>query len=343
MNSLERVLAVLRGRTPDRVPVMELFIDPSVTHSICPGMSNEDFVDYADLDAATCLTMADPPHAIDWVDRGKGIWRDKWGALQCMTQEVISFVLEPPRIGSEEDLRSYEPPDPRRAAVIGEAKRLVARFHGKRAVAVVGEDCFAAPQYLRAGLANLMMDFVLQPELARRLARISAEYHIELYRLLIAEGVDLIMLGDDYAGKNGVFMSPKHFSEFVLPGLTAVVKAVHDAGAPVIKHSDGNLWKIMDLLFSTGVDMLGPLEPAYVDLAEVRRRSGGRTGVMGNVDVDLLSRGSADQVRQATRELLARMAPLGGHILSSGNSISSSVRGDNYMAMVETARTWSGS
>jgi len=339
MNSLERMRAVLTGERPDRAPVMEIFIDQKVIESISPGMSYEDFIDFADMDAVTCLTMADPPESIEWVDREKGVWRDKWGALQRRTGEVISFVVDPPRIAEADDLRGYEPPDPARAAVIPQARRLVERFHGRRLVAVVGEDCFAAPQYLRGGLANLMMDFVLQPELAQSLARISVDYHVELYRRLIREeGVDAVILGDDYAGKNGVFMSPAHFRRFILPGLSEVIRAVHEAGGFVIKHSDGNLWRVFDQLLEAGPDVLGPLEPAYMDLAEVRRRSGGRVGVLGNVDVDLLSRGSAEEVRRETRALLARMAPLGGHILASGNSISSSVRGENLLAMIAAAR-----
>ncbi|MCE5309060.1 MAG: hypothetical protein LLG20_15585 [Acidobacteriales bacterium] len=337
MTSIERILAVLDGRPTDRAPVMELFIDPKVIESISPGMSYEDFIDYAGMDVVTCLTMADPPACIRWVDREKRIWRDKWGALQIQTDEVISMILSPARIETEGDLATYEPPDPASAPVIDWAQKLVRRFKGRKAVAVVGEDCFAAPQYLRAGLENLMLDFVLRPELVKRLAQISVDYHVELYRRLIAEGVDLVILGDDYAGKSGVFMSPAHFAKFVLPGLTTIVRAVKDAGGRVIKHTDGNIWKILDMLISTGVDALGPLEPAYMPLDQVRRHSGGKVAVVGNVDVTLLSEGTVEEVRRATESLIERMSPLGGHILSSGNSISSSVRGENFMAMLDAA------
>ena len=71
---------------------------------------------------------------------------------------------------------------------------------------------------------------------------------------------------------------------------------------------------------------------------EVRRYGGGRVGVMGNVDVDLLARGTTNEVKAATRELVQRLAGLGGHILSSGNTISSYVRGENFSAMLEAAR-----
>jgi uroporphyrinogen decarboxylase len=338
MTSRERVFAALEGRPVDRVPVMEMFIDPKVIDSICPGMSYEDFIDYADADVVTCLTMADDPANINWVDREKRIWRDKWGALQMLTRDVISVVAEPARIETEADLESYEPPDPMQSPVHGYAKRLVDRFKGTRAIAVIGEASFAPSQYLRAGLANLMMDYALRPELVRQLARIGVDYHVELYRKLIADGVEIIVIGDDYAGKTGTFMSPAHFREFILPGLTTVVREVKRAGAYCIQHTDGDIWKILDMLIGTGLDMLGPLEPAYMPLDKVRKHSKCAVGVMGNVDVDLLSRGTVDQVKAATAELLTRMKGLNGHVLSSGNTISSSVRGDNFMAMLEAAR-----
>ena len=338
MNSRERIFAALEGQIPDRVPMMEMFIDPKVIDSIYPGMSYEDFIDYADMDGVTCLTMAEKAETIEWIDKKKHIWRDKWGALQQVAEEVLSVVTAPARIETEADLASYEPPKTSEAIVLEDAKRLVARFKGEKAISVVGEASFAPSQYLRAGLANLMMDYIDRPEFVKKLARIGTEYHIELYRKLIAEGVEIVILGDDYAGKSGPFMSLSHFNEFIVPGMKAIVKAVKDAGGYVIKHCDGNVWPLMDTLISTGIDMLGPLEPAYMSLDEVREYSKSKVGVLGNIDVDLLSRGSVEEVKEATKKLLRQVSPLGGHIISSGNTISSSVRGENFMAMLETVK-----
>lgn len=338
MTSLERVQHVLQGRLPDRVPLFELFVDQGVIDSIRPGMSYEDFVDFADMDVVTCLTMSESPERMHWLDPDKGTWQDKWGCVQGFTGEVISVPIEPPRIERLEDLADYEPPDPGDNEVIESARKLVKRFKGKRAICAVGEAVFAVSQYLRAGLANLMMDYILQPELAQRLARIGVDYHVELYRRLLEEGVEIIALGDDYAGKTGPYMSPAHFQQFILPGLTTVVRDIKSRGGYVIKHTDGNIWPIMDMLIETGLDMLGPLEPAHMALDEVRRYSNMRVGVVGNVDVDLLARGTVEQVVSTTKEQLGRISPLGGHFLASGNSITSFVNGDNFMAMINTVQ-----
>ncbi|MGQ9682185.1 MAG: uroporphyrinogen decarboxylase family protein [Anaerolineae bacterium] len=338
LSSRQRVITALEGGIPDRVPVGEMIIDPRVIESISPGMDYADFVDYADIDMVTCLTMADSPEDIAWLDREKRVWRDKWGACQQLTHDVISMVVPPAVIETEDDLAAYVPPDPAKATVHGYARKLVDRFKGKRAIAVVGEAVLAPSLYMRAGLENLMTDYALRPELMKKIAGIGVDYHIELYRRLLSEGVEVIIIGDDYAGKTGTFMSPTHFAEYILPGLTTIVGEVKRAGGYVIHHTDGDIWKIIEMLLSTGLDMLGPLEPACMRLDEVRRYGGGRVGVMGNVDVDLLARGTTNEVKAATRELLQRLAGLGGHILSSGNTISSYVRGENYLAMLEAAR-----
>lgn len=338
MNSRERILNVLNNKTPDRVPVMEMFIDAKVIDSISPGMGYEDFIDYADMDVVTCLTMADKPEHINWVDKSKGLWKDKWGALQQLTEETISIITPPAVIENETDLANYSVPDPSQAAVIDSAKALVKRFKGKRTIAVVGEASFAPVLNMRAGFEPMFIDYIQRPELIKKLAKIAIDYHIELYRRLFAEGVEIVILGDDYAGKNGTFMSPYHFSEFILPGLGTIVKEVKNLGGYVIKHCDGDFWPLMDMLIATGIDMLGPLEPAYMKLDKIREYSKGTMGVVGNLDVDLLSTANVDQIKEVTKELIRRVSPLGKHILSSGNTISSSVKGENFMAMLEMAR-----
>ena len=131
----------------------------------------------------------------------------------------MSVPMDPPRIAGPGGPGLLRAAGPARNEVLAAARKLVERFKGRRAICVVGEEVFAVPQYLRAGLANVMMDYVLQPELARKLAAIARDYHVELYRLLIDAGVEIVALGDDYAGKTGTYMSPAHFREFILPGL----------------------------------------------------------------------------------------------------------------------------
>jgi uroporphyrinogen decarboxylase len=75
-----------------------------------------------------------------------------------------------------------------------------------------------------------------------------------------------------------------------------------------------------------------------MDLNKVKERFGDRVCVVGNVDVDLLCRGTTEEIKSTTKELIRRVSPGGGHILSSGNTITSAVRGENFSAMLDTCR-----
>ena len=339
MTGRNRILATLRGEPVDRVPYFDLYIDPKVIHGLHPGMSYEDFVEAEDIDAVFCLAIVEDPDTIEWVDPDARLFRDKWGALQRMVgDDLLPMVQQPARIETDADLAAYTPPDPEASPALRDARRLVQRFGGKRAIVAVGEATFAPQQYLRGGLEQLLLDYMDRPAFIDEIARIGVRYYCELYRKLIAKGVDAVLLGDDYAGKHGPMMSPSTFERFILPGLTEVISAVKDAGGYVIKHTDGDIWPLMDMLTSAGVDMLGPLEPPHMDLREVRDRSDNTIGVMGNVDVDLLARGTPDEVRKATLALIRHVSPGGRHIIASGNTIASYVDPANYRVMLDTIR-----
>jgi uroporphyrinogen decarboxylase len=166
------------------------------------------------------------------------------------------------------------------------------------------------------------------------------DYKIRLMRRAIREGADAVVSGDDYANQHGTVMSPQHFRQFVLPYLKRSIDAAHDEGVPFIKHTDGNIWAILDDLVQAGIDALDPIEPAAgMDIGEVKAKYGDRIAVIGNVDCSfVLTRGTVEEVEEAVKETIAKASPGGGHILASSNSIHPAVKPENYKAMVEAAR-----
>ncbi len=62
-----------------------------------------------------------------------------------------------------------------------------------------------------------------------------------------------------------------------------MVDVIHEEGGKVIKHSDGNLWKIIDDIVKTNIDGLNPMEPvAGMDIGEVKQKYGDRICLIGN-------------------------------------------------------------
>jgi uroporphyrinogen decarboxylase len=166
--------------------------------------------------------------------------------------------------------------------------------------------------------------------------------NITIARRAVRAGVDVVILGDDYAHNCAPMMSPVHFEEFIFPRLKKAIDAIHEEGALCIKHSDGNLWDILDLIVDAGPDAINPLEPvAGMDIRRVKEAYGDRVCLVGNIDCgELLSHGTRGQVDAAVCHCLAAASPGGGFILSSSNSIHSSVNPDNYLAMVEAGHAY---
>ncbi|MFA0735544.1 MAG: hypothetical protein OGMRLDGQ_002044 [Candidatus Fervidibacter sp.] len=351
MTGYERfMIALLRKGEPDRVPLWELIINEP-TLSAWGAKSLEEFVEMEDLDGITIfedmkLEPLGTAEQKELVWRGRTILtgtrqvvRDEWGIIWGITDFGIPYPIDGP-IKEPADLKTYTPPDPEAPHRLQSLREAVKKFKGRRAIVFLTHDGFEFPHYLRGGMENLLLDYYDDPRLAHELAEMVIDYKIRLMRRAIREGADAVVSGDDYANQHGTVMSPQHFRQFVLPYLKRSIDAAHDEGVPFIKHTDGNIWAILDDLVQAGIDALDPIEPAAgMDIGEVKAKYGDRIAVIGNVDCSfVLTRGTVEEVEEAVKETIAKASPGGGHILASSNSIHPAVKPENYKAMVEAAR-----
>jgi uroporphyrinogen decarboxylase len=142
---------------------------------------------------------------------------------------------------------------------------------------------------------------------------------------------------DDLCYGSGPMIDPKFFRKYVFPWYEEIAKICHQNNFLLFFHSDGNLWQIIDDLIAIGFNAIHPIDPTSMDIREVKEKLGEKIGIMGNVDVDLLARGTRDEVREITKKLLYEIAPGGGFALGSGNSVPNWAKFENYQAMRETA------
>lgn len=339
MRPRDRLLTALERGTPDRLPVMEMAIDPRVVRG-AGAADYFDLVERLDLDGVAANQVVYRLGIRGAVLRHARTWTDPWGVPKRVMGELLPYAVAHP-VRSAADLDRLRPPDPRRDPVLAAVRETARRVRGRRAVAVVAAADFSASWNL-CGMERLLVSFVDEPAFAKRIGELVLAYFTAFARLAAGDGADVVVLSDDYAHKTGPLMSPAQFREFVLPLLAEAVRSVRASGARCVKHTDGDVRLLLDDIVGTGVDAVGPLEPAAgMDLGGVRRRYGTRVAVVGNLDVDLLCRGSVEEVRRQTRTLIASVGD-GGHVMSSGNTITSAVRPQNFVAMVTTAREHGG-
>jgi len=87
----------------------------------------------------------------------------------------------------------------------------------------------------------------------------------------------------------------------------------------------------------SGADALQALEPASMDIVTVKREYGDRLALMGNLDLGYtLTRGTPKEVEEAVKYLLKHVAPGGGFLLGSSNSITNYVPLENFKTVLKT-------
>jgi len=334
MNSVQRVFTALRGGKPDRVPVLEFVIDKKVAAAAVPGCRDTaDCMDRLGMDGVGCGAVFSKVS-----ENPDGTYVDEWGVVYKPGQEAVAHPLSGP-VSSLADAREYRAPDPDAAHRLGVLPELVRRYKGRRAICFHHRAAFMWAAYLM-GIDNILAGLLIEPDTVSLLMDKVLEANMGVVRNAIRAGAEVIVLGDDYAHNSGPMMSPEVFDEFIKPRLARMTAMIHEEGGFCIKHSDGNIYPLLDSILETGPDGLNPIEPvAGMELSRVRELAGERLCLVGNIDCGhLLPHGTTEEVREAVRAAIAEVGAGGGFIVSSSNSIHSSCKPENLVAMVEAVR-----
>jgi len=153
-----------------------------------------------------------------------------------------------------------------------------------------------------------------------------------------SDTVDVLWYSDDIAYVTGLMISPDILRKYFFPWLKKIGNLAKLSNKPLIYHTDGLLFEVMDDIIDCGVDALHPIEPQAMAIAEVKKRYGDRLCLIGHVDVDLLSRGTPEDVREQVRKNIEEAAYNGGYCVGSGNSVPDYVKYENYIAMLAAAK-----
>ena len=209
-----------------------------------------------------------------------------------------------------------------------------------RAIVVGVTDVFALGRENFIGDVGYFRAMVKNPGLIERVNEMLLGYQMRFARNCIELGADVLWLNGDWAMTEKPMVSREFTERFLAPPIKKVVDYAHSRGVPCIKHTDGNIWPIYDIILDTGVDGLNPIDPmAGMDIGEAKAKFGDRVCLCGNVSCAFsLVSGTVEEVRQETREVIRKAGKGGGLICMSSNSIHSGVKPENYVAMVKAIR-----
>lgn len=169
---------------------------------------------------------------------------------------------------------------------------------------------------------------------ADRVGSLIAEFYAQVLGL---PGLFAVLQGDDMGFRTGTLIAPEHLRRYILPWHQRLAALAHERGLLYLLHSCGNVGAIMeDLIGTVRIDAKHSFEEAILPVTEAFRLYSGRVAILGGVDVDVLARGSEEQVRAYVRRILDVCAR-GRYAFGSGNSVPSYVPLGNYLAMQDEA------
>lgn len=171
-------------------------------------------------------------------------------------------------------------------------------------------------------------------ELFRRRA-IAEIKSLEVFAECVGSRLGAVIYADDLGYSEGLLVSADVYRKFLWPYVREVIQMAKRMGVPVIYHSDGKLWDVLNDFAEMGVNGIQPLEPKSMNLTELKQNWGHRFCLMGSIDLDRLSRGTPAEIDEMVRLRIDQLGYNGGFMPGVSNTVPGYVNVINYKAMIE--------
>jgi uroporphyrinogen decarboxylase len=338
MNGHQRIVAALKDRKPDTVPIM---LHNFMMAAREAGYSQAQYRNDPKKIADTFIKSIEKYHYdgivvdIDTVTLA--------GALGV----PIDFPDNVPARSHQGCLRKIEDVKNLKRISIGnykyiqiwlEAVRILKSYFGNEIF--IRGNCDQAPFALASIMRTpqeFMMDLYGQENLVLELLDYCCDVTCQFIRLMSETGADMVSNGDSPAGPE--MISPDFYRHFALPYEKKVVEEAHSCGKPYTLHICGNTSSILNDMVQTGADAI---ELDYkTDIFKVHDLCKDDIVFIGNIDPsNVLARGSRKDVCEKTNELLQVFSDTNRFILNAGCAIPDSTPSENLESMIKTARSF---
>jgi uroporphyrinogen decarboxylase len=336
MNGYERVKSALEGRKPDCTPVM-LHSFMMAAHEA--GYSMHEFREDAGKIADSFIRSVEKYNYdgivvdIDTVTLAGAVGVPVDFPLNAPARSHLGCIVSPADVKKLPliDVGNYK-----YVQIWLESVRLLKEYF--RDEIYIRGNCDQAP----FSLASMMrtpqewyLDLIGEEQKALDLLDYCTDITCQFITLMVETGADMLSNGDSPAGPE--LISPEMYVKFALPYEKRVIEKAHQHGLPYALHICGNTEVVLDQMIKSGADAL---ELDYkTDAKKAHHVLTGKITFIGNVDPSgILARGSLDQVRQKTAEIIATFADTPHFILNAGCAIPSTTPPENIREMICVAR-----
>lgn len=328
---------MLQGR-PDRVPLWELHVDTAVKEAFLgrPIVSEHDEAAFWIEAGYDYVPLAAGILQVGGVLSGEAatVKTDRYSVYTESDSEITWAAEGQGVIGSFEDMERF--PWPAQADLSLEHVERMVRVlpDGMGVIVIVGK--IFTPVWMLMGFEGFGEACAFNPDLVAAMFQRVGQLQFDCcLRAMEIPGVVGLWMSDDIAYGQGMMVNPRILREHMFPWYRRLGEILREANMPFVYHSDGNLWPVMEDIIGCHFNALHPIEPKAMDSRELKAKVGDRLCLLGNVELDRLSRGTPDEIRRMTRRNMDELGYNGGYCVGSSNSVTNYVPLENYLAMVE--------
>ena len=235
----------------------------------------------------------------------------------------------------------YEPRMP-------ESYKRSARDRVQRIKAAVGNDGIVGSWTPHGPFnnASLLIDhtelyslFLTDYPFYERLMNFAMERVLDYARAMDEAGVDIHCVGGNVPGG---FLGKRTYDTYILPFEKRYIDFVQHNGTPAMYHNCGQIMNLVESYKQLGVRVVEPFSPRPLgdaDLARAKQLVGDAYVIVSGVDqINVLQKGTADQVRAATAAAMKAGKPGGGFILDNVDFLEYGTPIENLETYVATAK-----
>ncbi len=228
-----------------------------------------------------------------------------------------------------------------------EAFKKNARERVQRIKAAVGDDGIVGGWAPHGPFnnASLLIDhtelyslFLTDYAFYERLMNFAMNRILDYARAMDDAGVDIHCVGGNVPGG---FLGKRTYDRYILPFEKRYIDFLQQNGTPAMYHNCGQIMNLVESYKELGVRVVEPFSPPPLgdaDLARAKQIVGNSYVIVSGVDqINVLQRGTVDQVKRATAAAMEIGKPGGGFILDNVDFIEYGTPLENLEAYVSTA------
>jgi len=344
MNSKERVLSVLGQEKPDRVPFIDLTIDPVFVKKYLEYYALEYTEPKKTVNDGAVVIMQTVANTREKTEIlcerlgldavGISFWIKHMGIIE---EKGGQGLVTAGGIKSHDDIKKIELPDPDDTTIYQPVVDFINSYGDMEKALYCVTNLGSDPVILGMGFENFCMSVYTRPELIEEMMQLYSNWQAKVIKNLCELDIDFLWTTDDIAYKTSTYISPEDIRQFLMPHYRKVAK---NFTKPWIYHSDGMLYEILEDLLSLGMNGIHPVEPEAMDIKILKEKYGKQVAFCGHIDVDKLSTGKPEEVDKLVRNAIQNAAQGGGYICGSSNSITQYCDPANVEAMSKAINTY---